>query len=361
VATELPSIVAEQTKRAKARFSTIDEARLRTFIASQPDVHGEADLVEVRYLTDGAGQSNGIAFVTVLLDRGHGLKLEKFVLRYSPGISLFKQKCFQDEFLTLRAAHRRGLPVPRVYWLDAEGEALGMPAYIMERIEGDAPSSAVFSQGPIANATPLERKQMMLEAADFHGQLRRAAIGPDSVPHLALRGTGQTAVERELRWWLTEAQLARPPEDPLRHLVEHEIGWLIEHQPAMYAPVLVHGDPQISNVMYRDGKFAAMLDWEFSYLGHTETDVACLCLQRDTLQAMDKRVEGTPSDQEYLTRYEAASGSQVQHWEFFQMFILAKTLCVYACLGDVVPSFDLVWNYHRELLDTAKKRAQAAT
>lgn len=75
---------------------------------------------------------------------------------------------------------------------------------------------------------------------------------------------------------------------------------------------------------------------------------------------MDKRVEGTPSDQEYLTRYEAASGSPVQHWEFFQMFIVAKVMCVYVCLGDVVPSFDLIWNYHRELLDVAKRRAQAA-
>jgi hypothetical protein len=49
--------------------------------------------------------------------------------------------------------------------------------------------------------------------------------------------------------------------------VEHEIGWLIDHQPTMYAPILVHGDPQISNIMYRDGKLAAMLDWERSYLG----------------------------------------------------------------------------------------------
>jgi hypothetical protein len=115
VATELPSIVAEQTKRAKARFSTMDDARLGAFIASQPDVRGEVNLIQVRYLAEGAGQSNGIAFVTALLDRGHGLQTEEFVLRYSPGVSLFKQKCFQDEFLTLRAAHRRGLPVPRVY------------------------------------------------------------------------------------------------------------------------------------------------------------------------------------------------------------------------------------------------------
>lgn len=357
---ELPSVVAEMTKRAKARFGEMDEQQLSAFISAQPKVRGPVDISNMRYLSDGAGATNGIAFVTAVLDRGSGRQTETFVLRFSPGISLFKQKSFADEFLTLRAAHREGLPVPEVYWLDPDGSQTGKPSYLMELVVGDAPAAAVFSQGPIASATPTLRKDMMLQAADFHGRLRRAAIGPDKVPHLVGRGQGATPIERELRWWLKEAQLAAPPEDPRRQYMETVIAWLVEHQPSLYAPVLVHGDSQISNIMFRDGKLAAVIDWELSYLGHTETDLAFLCMQTETLQAMDKRVEGTPSDQEYISRYEAASGTLVQHWEYFQMLIVAKVMCVYVCFGNVVPSAEMIWTYHRDLLETAWNRARAA-
>jgi aminoglycoside phosphotransferase (APT) family kinase protein len=112
--------------------------------------------------------------------------------------------------------------------------------------------------------------------------------------------------------------------------------------------------------MFRDGKLVSVIDWELSYLGHTETDLAFLCMQTETLQAMDKRVDGTPSDQEYLTRYEAASGKLVQHWEYFQMLIVTKVMCVYVCFGDVVPSAEMIWEYHRGLLEDAWTKARAA-
>jgi aminoglycoside phosphotransferase (APT) family kinase protein len=355
---EMPSIVAEQTRRAKARFETIDEARLKTFVEAQSETRGAVDIVNTRYLTEGAGATNGIAFVQIELDRGAGRKQEEFVLRYSPGPSLFKQKSFADEFRTLRAVRSRGLPVPQVYWLDADGSQVGRPAYLMERVQGEAPAAALFSQGTIANASPTERKAMMLKAATFHGRLRKTAIGGGEVRHLITRGTGATAIEREVSWWLREAQLASGADTSRRQLLEKVAAWMVEHQPLPYAPVLVHGDSQISNIMFQGGEIAAVLDWELSYLGHVETDLAFLCWQTKSLQEMDKRVDGTPTDEEYIRAFESESGMPVQDLEFFQVFILIKIMSVYVCLGSLTPSFDQVWKYHEDALLSAWDEAR---
>jgi aminoglycoside phosphotransferase (APT) family kinase protein len=353
------SIVAEQTRRSKAQFERIDESRLKDFIEAQNEVRGPVTLLSTRYLTEGAGVTNGIAFVRMELDQGEGRSEKEFVLRYSPGPTLFKQKSFADEFLTLRVVSARGLPVPHVYWLDADGSQVGRPAFLMERVKGEAPSAALFSEGPIAKASPAERKAMMLKAARFHGRLRKTAIGGRDAPHLIKRGTGSTAIERELSWWLKEAQLADDPDSPRRRLLlEKAANWLVNHQPKLYEPILVHGDSQIANVMFDRGEIAAVLDWELSYLGHVETDFAFLCWQTRALQEMDKRVDGIPTDEEYMSAFESESGSPLQAIEFFQVFILVKIMCVYVCLGPIVPSFDQVWKYHEDALMAAWAKAE---
>ena len=65
------------------------------------------------------------------------------------------------------------------------------------------------------DAEPASRKVMMLSVAEYHGKLHAADIGPDRVPHLTSRGTGPTAIERELSWWFEEARLASPTPDKL--------------------------------------------------------------------------------------------------------------------------------------------------
>jgi len=132
----------------------------------------------------------------------------------------------------------------------------------------------------------------------------------------------------------------------------------VHHQPKLYEPILVHGDSQIANVMFDGGEIAAVLDWELSYLGHVETDFAFLCWQTRSLQEMDKRVDGIPTDEEYMSAFESESGSPLQAIEFFQVFILVKVMCVYVCLGSVVPSFDEVWKYHEDALMAAWAKAE---
>lgn len=350
--------IRTSTKNAKARFLAVPAERIAAHISAQPEVSGPVE-IESLEAPDGAGASNGIAFVRVRMDIGEGLKPHDLVLRYSPGVQLLKQKSFTHEYLTLNAVSRAGLMAPRPSWLDAHGAALGVPGYFMERIDATPPSAAMYSAGPLADAAPHDRHRMMLDAVRFHGRLRREAIGPEAVPHLLERGVGPDPLSRELNWWLEEIRLSAAADDPRRKLVERAHAWLVENRPVdLPAPALVHGDSQVANMMYRDGRIVAVLDWELSHLGHAELDVRFLAFITEFMKAADRHVEGTPSEEEYIEAYERESGEPVRRWGWFGFMSALRNAIVMLSMGDAMPGGDRLWDVYRAALEAAEGEAR---
>jgi aminoglycoside phosphotransferase (APT) family kinase protein len=346
-------------RNAKAMFERIDPARLQRFVAHQEGVHGSVSLSELVYPTEGAGSSNGIVFFSATVDQGKGDETLDLVLRYSPGIRLFKTKTYAAEVMTLRALEPTGLPVPKALWLDPDGSQIGHEGFIMERVRGQTPSAAMYSKGPLAHVSPAVRKELMLKAADFHGHLRKAAIGPDRAPHLVDRGAGETAIERELNWWFSEVLLARPASDPKVATIQDLRDWMIDHQPRdLYPAGLVHGDAQIANIIYRDGEIAAVIDWELSYLGHNEADLALLVFLTETHNVIDTEIDGTPSEDEYIARFEQASSRRVEHWPYFKLLNMYRVVAVSSLSARYMPSFEALWEFYAGYMRKAWDEAQ---
>jgi aminoglycoside phosphotransferase (APT) family kinase protein len=217
----------------------------------------------------------------------------------------------------------------------------------------------MYSSGPLADVTDDARKELMLKAAGFHGALRKAAIGIDRVPHLAGADTAETDVERELNWWFREVLLVWNQSDPKAAKIAALRDWLIRYQPRdLYPAGLVHGDAQIANIIYRNGEIAAVIDWELSYLGHNESDLALICFLTEVQKLLDKHVDGTPSEAEYIARYEAESGCKVQHWPYFQLLNLYRVVAVSSLSAEIMPSFEAVWAFYEGHMEAAWSRAR---
>jgi aminoglycoside phosphotransferase (APT) family kinase protein len=351
---------ADSTRAAKARFVQASPERLVTFLEAQAGI-ARVELLDFQPVTDGAGASNGIALFRAAYELDGGYQDHDLVLRYMPGVQLLRQKSYADEFATVLAVQQAGLPVPKPLWLDADGSLLGFPGYVMERVDGTSPEAGMFISGLLADASPAGRKAMMLAAAGFHGRLRRTAIGPDRVPHLVHRGAGDTPVQRELDWWISEAQMAAAIGDPKLQYVERLRDWLVENEPPLRPPTLVHGDAQIANVMFKDGRIAAVVDWELSYLGHNEADLALILFLTEAHKAQAPGLDGVPTSIELIERYETEAAGKVEHLEFFVLLNFVKVLAIYLMLGDNMANLDEVWDYHVHLVDRALADAGAAT
>lgn len=310
-------------KEARARFAQVDPGRLRDHVQRASGA-AQVTVVDLQTLTEGSGMSNGIGFFTAVLEGGGQVQERSLVLRYAPGVSLIRQKSFADEYLTLQAAAAAGLPTPTAFWPDLAGETLGVPGFIMDRVDADAIPSAMYTSGPIAGASPAQRKEMMLQAAGLQAQLRRAAIGAEKAPHLLAKGVGSNAIERELSWWMREAELAASKDDPGFKAVRALYDWMVSHIPPARPATLTHGDGQICNIMYRDGRACCWLDWELAYLGHQESDLMMIMMTTELTKTEGVHLEGLPTEDEYIARYEAESGCSLEYWEYFSLLMVFR-------------------------------------
>lgn len=354
---DLQGFYDKSVQNAKAGHPSLDPRGLASFIASQHGVEGPVEIGDL-IVPQSSGATNAILLFSAIYGHGGSRQKHELVARYAPGRKVIKQKSFSDEFLTLQAVFRRGLPVPEPLWLDAEGSATGFSSFVMARIDGTPPAAAMYSKGPLAQVGPQQRKRMMLEAAGFHGRLRREAIGPDDVTHLLARGSGATDIERELNWYLEEARLNSEPDDPKLAAIAEAHRWMVERQPRMRPGTLVQGDSQIANVIYKDGALAGILDWELAYLGHGEADLALIVFLTESMKTLDKDVDGTPSEAEYIARFEAEAGASVEHYDYFKLFPLFKTQCVLLSGKEIHHDFDKVWSFYLNTLQAEIDRAK---
>jgi aminoglycoside phosphotransferase (APT) family kinase protein len=267
----------------------------------------------------GDGHSN----VTYLVARG-GCEL---VLRRPPrGPLAPSTHDVLREARLLQALAGTAVRVPRVLAACADEAVIGAPFYLMERVAGEVPTSAL----PPALDTPSERRRCGEELVDALVEIHAVdwrACGLDG-----FSGDPDGYLARQLRRFggLWERHRTRDVPD-----VEHVARWLAAHVPRSGPATLVHGDYRLGNAMLATqapARLLAILDWELATLGDPLADVGYLCAlwaQRDDPPATFElsgvtRREGFPTRDELVARYEAASGRAVGAVDWYRALALWK-------------------------------------
>jgi aminoglycoside phosphotransferase (APT) family kinase protein len=121
------------------------------------------------------------------------------------------------------------------------------------------------------------------------------------------------------------------------YVMERVAAWLAQHVPASPAPTIVHGDYRPGNVMLAPGapaRVAAIFDWEMATIGDPLADVGYLSamwVQRDDpplgfeLSSVT-RLEGFPTRDELVARYERLSGRSVNDIRWYRTLALWKAV-----------------------------------
>lgn len=224
--------------QSKAGFQRLVEclqpgARLLTIRPLQGGVSAETTMLEVARPDGG---------VDKLVVRRHGPR----DLAANPHVA-------RDEHRLLTLLHGAGLAVPAPHHVDEAGELLGSPLIVIDFVDGtDTLDEADLHDG-------------LTQMAAFLSDLHRLD-GND--PALAFLSDPQAQVA---------AALANPP-DQLDHSLSES---LIRDALAPAWPPkgeqkrsVLHGDYWPGNVLWHDGKLAAVIDWEDAGAGDPLTDLA---------------------------------------------------------------------------------------
>jgi aminoglycoside phosphotransferase (APT) family kinase protein len=210
------------------------------------------------------------------------------------------------EVAALRAAAALGVAVPAVVADATDGTALGAPAFVVERLEGETIARKLLRDDDFAAA----RGRMTADCGRALAAIHR--IDPALVPGLAASDPLDT-----MRQTLDDLGEPHPA-------FELGLRWLDANRPAPTtgAPTVVHGDFRTGNLLVGADGLAAVLDWELVHLGDPLEDLGWFCVRAWRFGEVARPAGGFGTREELWAAYEAAGGVPVdpdaaRWWEVY--------------------------------------------
>lgn len=199
----------------------------------------------------------------------------------------------EREWDALRAAHAHGVPVAEPLWRTADDEGL-----VMRRLDGEAIPRRIFREQRFAGARERLLPELAVALATIH------AIPPAAAPAVPIRA-GAVA---ELDAIEAELDALGDPHPAL----ELGLRWLRREAPPARAPMLVHGDCRIGNLLVDECGLGAVLDWELVHGGDPVEDLGWLCARAWRFGRDELPAAGLGSRRQLLDLYRAAGGAAIE-------------------------------------------------
>lgn len=215
-----------------------------------------------------------------------------------------------SEFAILKCAFAAGVKAPEPLWLCADSAVLGRPFFVMRRIEGEA-----FGHRLVKDAA--ERGFGDRLAAELGEELAKIHAIPWPASELAFLPAPAEAPARALvstyRDFLDD--LAEPAP-----AVEWGLAWLERNAPPNAPLALCHRDFRTGNYLVKDGRLAAVLDWEFAGPGDPDEDLGWFLAKCWRFGNPKREAGGIGARETFVRAYERKAGRNVDrarlgYWE----------------------------------------------
>ena len=157
-----------------------------------------------------------------------------------------------DEFRLLQRLRSAGLPVPESYYLDQSGEIFSIPYVVIEYVEGKT------------EFTPANVPDLILQFTTCLASIHRVDYAKLDVSFLP-------PAERRYARLLSERPAILDESLDEGHVRDVlEAAWPF---PRRNAAAFLHGDFWPGNILWHDGRLAAVIDWEDAVLGDPLADL----------------------------------------------------------------------------------------
>jgi aminoglycoside phosphotransferase (APT) family kinase protein len=295
----------------------LNEKDLKRFLVDNGLIHDEKSEMIV-------GQfQNGYSNLTYQLN----IEEKEYVLRRPPYSAPKRGHDMGREFKVLHSLHKVFDKTPRVYAYSEDPEILGVPFYIMEKVNGIILTTKEAGDRKLTPSEFVNISDTWLDTfVELHG-LDYKKAGLESL------GRPQGYVARQVTNWGKQYLAAATEDVPSAKKV---MAWMEEHQPRQYSYSLIHNDYKYDNVVFSNtqwNRIAAILDWEMCTLGDplmdlgtslgywtsaNDADIMKQGLPSPTVMA------GNPSRTEIVQQYALKSGRNIDNLTFYFVYGLFK-------------------------------------
>jgi aminoglycoside phosphotransferase (APT) family kinase protein len=335
----------DKLQRSSRDVTTLPAVMSKWLSTVLPD--GAKPQVTVESGVDSTGMSSETIILTARWQQDGRPIEQKLVTRVAPSaedVQVFPTYRLDHQFEVIRkVGELTDVPVPPVRWLEATGDVLGTPFFVMDYVDGMVPPDVMpytFGNNWFADAPAEQQRELQDATVGVLAKLHAIPNAENTFGFLAERQDGDTALRRHFNWvrsWYDFAvpDIGRSP------LLEQTFTWLQDHWPAEVAagePVLLWGDARIGNVLYRDFQPIAVLDWEMVTLGPRELDVAWMIYAHMVFQELTglAGMPGLPEvmrEDDVRATYQRLAGVDIADLHWFYVYSGVMWACVFMRTG----------------------------
>ncbi len=210
-----------------------------------------------------------------------------------------------------------GVTAPEVLAKLTADDRLGQ-GFLMVRALGETLPHKILGKTEFAEALNQLTVQCATELAKIH------AINVSTLPKEIQRADPATLLQLQEEAY-RDLRVTIPAYD-------YAFRWLEDNIPTAEAPVLLHADFRMGNLMIDKTGISAVLDWELAHLGDPMEDLSYLCTPSWRFGHYEQEAGGFDSAENLIFAYETASGSKVDRSRFDWWLIYNTLWWGVACL-----------------------------
>ena len=268
------------------------------------------------------------------------------VARIEPtGFGIFSSYDLTVQYRVMAALRGTGVPVPQMFWFEPDATLLGAPFYVMERVSGRIPNDnpPYHAGGWMTEVTPQERGAIWSSGVDTLAAIHACDPAKLGIDFLDAPPPGADGVAWHLDFWRRYADWVTG--ERAFPLIASGWQWLVANRPPpSERRDLCWGDSRIGNMIFRDGRCVAVLDWEMATLGPAEMDLGWfLFMDRHHSEGVETpRLAGFPDRAATIARWEAIGGRRAEHVEYWEVFTAWRYTVIMARIGDQMQSIGIL-------------------
>lgn len=284
--------------------------RLETYLRGKFPHRQELSVVKLERMT--VGLSHDMYLFTMSWREAQGPVTESLVIRMEPERGILPPYDVRPQYEVLSKVQGTGIPVPKVPWLEMDSRVLGRPFFVMEMVDGEGLMTACTTHPE--HQTQLGKGYPEL-LTTIHG-LDWQALGLASLG--APENDYQYAEKQIARW----ERLAEDNQYTPQPVIAELITWLKRNIPRAERTTLCHGDFHTENVLARDGRIVAVLDWEMAGIGDPISDIGYACMMSAGFDNVPD-VQAMCPEADFIRGYEEMAGIKVSKESFLFWKVLS--------------------------------------
>lgn len=249
-------------------MTQVTEERLRVFLSERT---GDPDLAITQFQELIAGWSRITYIVTV--ETRSVPELPPLIIQVEKLESVIVDSSIERDFQVLSALAGAGLPVPRVFWYEADLSILGGPFLVMERLKGRSFDTSNNKDRDILGEHWKNRSALPMSIVEALVAVHSSSL--DGVAFLPSALSGEATAEYELNRCRT---LARGASVENEEVVTLALYWLERNCPKSGWLTLIHGDFHMRNLLIDGDRISGIVDWEVTRVSNPLFDLAYMSI-----------------------------------------------------------------------------------